>query len=128
MAAIFGVVELVRHGVGLKYWPYTYLPLLGGLASCVAIVPYVATIKAPSGRSWRLVAGALSMFIPYLFSLYLMGFLGVWMIVRAVTSHPFAWGHVLAGVFWVLFGWRMLFMLGEVQRQLSRNAATPAPT
>jgi hypothetical protein len=118
-AVVYGVVELVRHGVGLQFWPSTYLPLFGGMASVVAVRAHTKTFSAPEGaRSWALTMGAAASFIPYVFSLYLLAFLGGWAIWRAVISHPLAWGHALAGLFWVWAGWFMVWELGQLQTHL----------
>jgi len=118
-AVIYGVVELIRRGVALQFWPSTYLPLFGGIASVLAARAQTPTFSAPDGaRSWALMVGAAAMFIPYVFSLYLLGFLGGWAIWRAVTSHPMAWGHALAGLFWVWAGWFMISELGLLQTHL----------
>ena len=124
LTAIYGVVELFRHGVGPSLWPTTYLPLVGGLAAIAALPVHIHTAKAPDSRSWLLAAGSLAVFIPYLLSLYVMGFLGAWAIYHAVTSHPLEWGHALFGVLWVLVGWRMLFKLHELQTHLIQTAKT----
>jgi hypothetical protein len=123
-AVVYGVAELIRHGVGLQFWSSTYLPLLGGVASVVAVRAHTATFSAPEGaRSWTLTAGAAAMLIPYVLSLYLLGFLGGWAIWGAVTAHPLAWGHALAGLFWVWAGWFMVSELGRLQTHLI-NART----
>lgn len=116
-SVIYGIVQLVRHGAGLHVAAFTYLPLLGGVVSIVATMAHIATLKAPEGRSWALTAGAFAILLPYVFSLYLMGYLGVWAIWRAVAAHPLAWGHALAGTFWLLIGWRMLYVLGQINRR-----------
>jgi len=118
VAVIYGVVELFRHGLALSGWPSTYLPLLGGVAVIASLPVYLHAFKAPDGRSWGLAAGSLLVFVPYLFSLYLMGFLGAWAIYRAVTAHPLAWGHALAGAFWIVAGWFMLSQLHRYQTHL----------
>src|SRR5665213_2165110 len=114
LAIIYGTVQFFRHGGGLPLFAITYIPFLGGVASLVAILAYTHTIKEPEGRSWALTAGSLSVFIPYLFSLYLIAFLGAWAAFRAVTAHPLAWGHALVGGFWFLAGSRMLYVLGQI--------------
>ncbi|HEY1560845.1 MAG TPA: hypothetical protein VGF71_08140 [Caulobacteraceae bacterium] len=118
VAVIYGVVELFRHGLALSGLPSTYLPLLGGAAVIASLPIHLHTAKAPDGRSWALAAGSLAIFVPYLFSLYLMGFFGVWAIYRALTAHPFALGHALAGAFWLVVGWFMLSQLHRYQTHL----------
>ena len=124
VAVIYGVVQLFRHGLELGAWPSTYLPLLGGVAVLAALPVYLHAFKAPAGQSWVLAVGSLLVVGPYLFSLYLMGFLGAWAIYRDLTAHPLAWAHALAGAFWVVVGWFMLSQLHRYQTHLitSRNA------
>jgi len=129
-AVVYGVVELIGHGVGLQFWPSTYLPLFGGMGSVVAVRAHTKALLAPEGaRSWALTAGAAASFIPYVFSLYLLAFLGGWAIWRGVTSRPLAWGHALAGLFWVWAGWFMLWELDQLQARLisARKVGDLAP-
>jgi uncharacterized BrkB/YihY/UPF0761 family membrane protein len=119
---VFGVIEIFRHGAALQGWLYTYLPIAGGLASCICASVYMDTMKAPEGRSWAKTFGALAGFVPYFFCLYLLIILGLWAVFRALSHSPLAWGHIALGALWVTVAWRMLSGLGQFKR-LSSQAA-----
>ena len=92
----------------------------GGLLSIVIVGPYATLIASEERRNWTGAFIALSSLIPYLLSLFLMGYLGLFGLWKAATVSRSFWS-VLAALFWLLVGWRMLFMLGKLQRELGRN-------
>jgi hypothetical protein len=123
---IYGVYIFVELGVSLDYYLYTYIPVLGGIAALVGLLMYYLVIVAPSGkRRWRNLLALLG-FLPYFFSLYVIGFLGLYTIYVAVVG-PFLLWPVIAGLFWIALGCIMInrfYLITEIERQLGRKPLT----
>jgi hypothetical protein len=101
---LYGFYKLYDLGFALEHYPYTYLVIFGALATN-AIVPIYAKISGKWSVSKML--GAWSGFIPYFFSLYLMGFLGIYGL-WGLTS-VFSMWTLIFGVVWILVGYRILY-------------------
>jgi hypothetical protein len=71
---------------------------------------------SPAGRSWRKALAAFSTVIPYFYSLLLVGYLGFWEMWRSVVAFHGV-GAIIAPLFWMLAGWRMLYVLGQISRK-----------
>jgi hypothetical protein len=94
---------------------------LGGIISVLSIHPYTNVIKSEARRSWSSSLAAVSVMVPYALSLFLMGYLGVFGVWRAIANNEGAWS-LFAAAFWLLVGWRLLYMIGKLQRTLGRHS------
>ena len=105
IALIYGIYKFVVLGVTAEHYLYTYLPVIGAVASLVSLMTFSAVVMTEE-RSVRAMFGALSGFVPYVFSLYLMGFLGGYGIWQ--STNPFSIWGVVKGLFWIVLGYRLL--------------------
>ena len=115
-AVIFGLYGLFKLGFDLGQFSSTYLLIFGGLVSmwCTAIYTSVV-FYPPDRRSWVLTFGALGAFVPYVFSLYLIGSLGFWAGWRAIYMR-LGFGHLVVAAFWIFSGLAMLHGLSKIKR------------
>ncbi|KQQ72398.1 hypothetical protein ASF70_12755 [Rhizobium sp. Leaf321] len=65
------------------------------------------TIEAGSGRSWGKAVSAFGGLIPYVYSLYVMGYVGVWSLIQLFTV-SFTWSGLILGLFGIGIGYRIL--------------------
>jgi hypothetical protein len=118
LPAIIGMI----YGI-VYFFEYSHLPktvpvilVFGGVGSLISVQTSIWVFFSPPGRSWRKAFAAVSSFIPYLYSLFLMGYLGLWSAWENISAYHGIW-PILAAVFWILAGWRMLFVLGKISRK-----------
>jgi hypothetical protein len=117
----YGIVKFFTLGAALGHWPDTYLPVLGGLASWVAVLlwsPVIFTREPSLRRS----VFALSGFIPMLYAAYAIVYLGLYTIYTAVIV-SFSVLGILFGIVCVALGYRMTYGLKEVTDMPGKRAS-----
>jgi len=120
---IYGIVEFFRLGWSQDYYFYTYAPVLGGIAASAALFTYVFLVSVERKRSWKNLLVLLGL-LPYLYSLYIMGFLGLYTIYEGVTGKFSIWS-MIGGVFWVFVGFHLIYrfyLMTEIVRQHDKKA------
>ncbi|MGO8024875.1 hypothetical protein [Rhizobium leguminosarum] len=106
LVVIYGIYRIVQEGVW-PAWPNGSILVGGGILSAVCIIAYMKSIEGGPGRSWGKAISGFSGLIPYAYSLYVIGFVGVWSLVQLFTV-GFSWGGLIASLFGVLNGYRIL--------------------
>jgi hypothetical protein len=128
-AMVYGTYEFLALGTSFEQYLYTYVPLLGGLAAFAGLlVYYLVVLTAKGQKSWKNLLTLLG-FLPYFFSLYIIGFLGVYSIYRNVIDGFSIWS-VVAGVFWILVGYRgisQFYLMTEIVRRHDEAAKLIRP-
>jgi len=103
---IYGIYRMTQEGIWPS-WPNGTILVLGGIVSMAFIVLYMRSIEAGPGRSWAKAGSAFGGLIPYIYSLYVIGYVGVWSLIQLITVE-FTWSGLGAGIFGVIFGYRIL--------------------
>jgi len=106
LVILYGIYRVTREGVW-PTWPNGTVLVVSGIISMAFVVLYMRSIEAGPGRSWAKAGSAFGGLIPYLYSLYVIGYVGVWSLVQLVTT-GFTWSGLAAGIFGVIFGYRIL--------------------
>src|SRR5713101_5408887 len=79
----YGAFNLIYSGSGAGYL-YTFVPLFGGIAAVIGFfVWYIMSISPPK-VSWKNLL-VLCGFLPYLYFVYAILFLGIYMLYRSIT-------------------------------------------
>jgi hypothetical protein len=118
IVVIYGVYKFIRLGYSPEHFLYTYIPVFGGLAAAIGLLSYYFVVAIPRRRSWKNLVLLLG-FLPYLFSLYVIGFLGVFMIYNSAVVEFSMWS-ILVGFAWIIIGYRIIY-----QFYLMTNIPTP---
>lgn len=126
-AMIYGIFEFIRLGWSPDHFLYTYGVVLGGLVASAGLFTYFFLVSAQRSRNRknRLV---LFGFFPYLYSLYIMGVLGLYTIFEGVIGE-FSLLSMIGGVFWVFVGFHLIYrfyLVTEIVRQHD-EATSSAP-
>nr|OAP96843.1 hypothetical protein A4U53_37410 [Rhizobium leguminosarum] len=103
---LYGAYRMTQEGVWPS-WPNGTILLGGGVVSMAFVVLYMRSIEDGPGRSWAKAASAFGGLIPYLYPLYVIGYVGIWSLIQLVTV-GFTWSGLGAGMFGVIFGYRIL--------------------
>jgi hypothetical protein len=98
---IYGIYKFVSLGVSLDHYLYTYILLFGGLAATVGFFIYIEFLRR-SRRGLLMLLG----YIPYLFSLYVIGFLGVYGLYMGLFQAFSIWS-IVAGLIWIVIGYQI---------------------
>jgi hypothetical protein len=120
---IFGIVEFIRLGWSQDYYLHTYAPVLGGVAASVGLFTYFFLVSVERKKSRRNLLILLG-FLPYFYSLYIMGVLGLYTIYEGIIGKFSVWS-MIGGVFWVFLGFHLIYrfyMLTEIVRHHDENA------
>ncbi len=104
---IYGVYRLIKSGFDPRAFPYPYVLIFGCLLSIFCTGAYLKLGESPA-ISWKNAAKSFGGFIPYLFSLYVICYIGLWTILGMFWV-GFTIGSLLFGVFWILVGYKMLY-------------------
>src|SRR5271169_848534 len=115
---IYGIVEFIRLGWSQDYYLYTYAPVLGGVAASVGLFTYFFLVSVERKRSRKNLLVLLG-FLPYFYSLYIMGILGLYTIYKGVTG-AFSMWSMIAGVFWLFVGFHLIYrfyLMTEIVRK-----------
>jgi len=103
---LYSIYNFFVLGLGSSHYLYTYSPFFGSVLSVVSLLLYPVAMTI--GRSWRGFFFAMSGWIPYVFSLYVMAFFGGYRVYRAF-SEGFAFGAAAVGTFWLIIGYWILY-------------------
>ncbi|MFT4163390.1 hypothetical protein [Shinella sp.] len=106
LVIIYGIYRIYQEGVWPS-WPNGTILVAGGIISAACIVAYMKSIEGGPGRSWAKAFSAFGGLIPYAYSLYVIGYVGIWSLVQLFTV-GFSWGGLIAGLFGLVFGYRIL--------------------
>lgn len=107
LVVIYGIYVVVQEGVLPPGWPNGTILVVGGVLSAVAIAAYAGTMRMGSKPGIGNALSAVGGLIPYLYSLYVFGYVGVWSIARLFMD-GFSVGGLLVGIFGILLGYRIL--------------------
>ena len=118
VAMIYGIYKFVRLGWSVDHFLYTYAAVLGGMSASAGLFTYFFLISAErSSRRKNLLA--LFGSLPYLYSLYIMGVLGLYTIFEGLIS-KLSFLSMIGGVFWVFVGFHLIYrfyLVTEIVRQ-----------
>jgi hypothetical protein len=118
----YGVVKFFTMGTASTYWLDTYLAVGGGIASWIAVVFYDAIVGGPPGLLRTLgVLG--SGYIPRLYSLYAIGYLGVYTIYYSIFP-SFSVLGIIFSVICILLGYRMAHGLQAITEPRRSDSGT----
>jgi len=123
VAMIYGVVEFFRLGWPQDHYLYTYAPVLGGVAASVGLFTYFFLVSVERKQSRRNLLVLLGL-LPYLYSLYIMGVLGLYTIYEGVIG-KFSFWTMIGGIFWVFVGFHLIYrfyLMTEIVRRHDERA------
>lgn len=103
----YSLYVLTAQGLQTEFYLYTYIPLVGSLASIGGTWSFAIVMKLEPRRSLALALATWAGFFPYVFALYLFFFFGLWRLWLGI-NHP-AVRPFLVGIFWVFLGHRILY-------------------
>src|SRR6478752_4459420 len=104
---IYGIVGFIRLGWSVDHYFYTYAPVLGGVAASVGLFTYFFIVSVRRKRSWKNLLVLLG-FLPYLYSLYIIGVLGLYAIFEGIVG-VFSFWSMIGGLFWVFVGFHLIY-------------------
>jgi Ca2+/Na+ antiporter len=117
-AMTYGIVEFIRLGWSQDHYLYTYGPVLGGVSASIGLFTYFFFISAERKRSRKSLM-VLFGCLPYFYSLYIMGVLGLYTIFEGVIGTFSIWSMIV-GIFWVFVGFHLIYrfyLMTEIVRQ-----------
>jgi hypothetical protein len=120
---IYGVLEFIRLGWSQDHYLYTYAPVLGGVAASVGLFTYFFLVSVRRKRSWKTLLFLLAL-LPYFYSLYIMGVLGLYTIFEGVIGKFSIWS-MISGLFWIFVGFHLIYrfyLMTEIVRQHDEKA------
>jgi hypothetical protein len=121
---IYGIFEFTRLGRSQDYYLYTYAPVLGGVAASVGLFTYYFLVSVERKKSRKNLLVLLG-FLPYFYSLYIIGVLGLYTIFESVIG-VFSFWSMVGGVFWVFVGFHLIYrfyLMTEIVRQYDLKTA-----
>ena len=122
-AMIFGIVEFTRLGRSQEHYLYTYAPVLGGVAASVGLFTYFFLVSVERKKSRKNLLVLLG-FLPYFYSLYIMGVLGLYTIYEGMIG-KFSFWSMIGALFWVFLGFHLIYrfyLMTEIVRQHDEKA------
>ena len=108
----------------LDHYFFTHAPVLGGVAASVGLFTYFFIVSVRHKKSWKILLVLLG-FLPYLYSLYIIGVLGLYTILESIIG-VFSFWSMIGGVFWVFVGFHLIYrfyLLTEIVRQHDEKTA-----
>jgi hypothetical protein len=117
-AMIYGVVEFAQLGWAPDHFLYTYAVVLGGVVASAGLFTYFFLVSAQRNRSRKNLLVLFGL-LPYLYSLYIMGVLGLYTIFEGVIGE-FSLLSMIGGIFWVFVGFHLIYrfyLVTEIVRQ-----------
>jgi hypothetical protein len=120
---IYGVLEFIRLGWSQDHYLYTYAPVLGGVAASVGLFTYFFLVSVRRKRSWKTLLFLLGL-LPYFYSLYIMGVLGLYTIFEGMIG-KFSFWSMISGLFWIFVGFHLIYrfyLMTEIVRQHDEKA------
>jgi hypothetical protein len=122
----YGVVKFFTLGTASMYWLDTYLAVGGGIVSWIAVFSYDLMVPTSQKNLLRMLC-VYGGFIPLLYSLYAVGYLGIYTIYYSIFR-SFSVLGIIFGLISVLFGYRMAYGLqGVTERPRSDPDTTSSP-
>lgn len=109
----YGIYRLWQEGIAPAGWPNGSVLVFGGIVSAAFIVVYMRILEKGSGKSFGKALGALGGLIPYVYSLYVIGYVGIWSLVQLFTV-GFTWTGLIVGIVFALLGYRILFTFWQI--------------
>ncbi|MER8545981.1 hypothetical protein NKH41_09595 [Mesorhizobium sp. M1169] len=128
LVVIYGVYRVVQEGIAPAGWPSGTILVVGGILSAICILAYMRAIESGPGRSWGKAMAGFSGLIPYAYSLYVLGFVGIWTLIQ-LFSAGFSVMGLLVGIAGLLLGYRILKTfhditeLGNAQLEAEKTGA-----
>jgi hypothetical protein len=122
-AMIYGIVEFIRLGWSQDYYLYTYAAVLGGIAASVGLFTYFFLVPSTRNRHRKTLLVLLGL-LPYLYSLYIIGVLGLFTILEGVIG-KFSLLSMIGGIFWVFVGFHLIYrfyLVTEIVRRHDERA------
>ena len=120
---VYGIVGFIRLGWSQDYYLYTYAPVLGGAAASVGLFTYFFLVSVERKKSRKNLLVLLGL-LPYFYSLYVMGVLGLYTIYEGIIGKLAFWS-MISGVFWVFLGFHLIYrfyLMTEIVRQHDEKA------
>jgi hypothetical protein len=108
----YGVAKFFTMGIASAHWLDTYLAVGGGIASWIAVIVYDAIVSAPPSLL-RMLCVLISGYIPLLYSLYAIGYLGVYTIYCSIFR-SFSLLGIIFGLICIFLGYRMAYGLQAI--------------
>ena len=127
-AMIYGIVEFIRLGWSQEYCLYTYVAVLGGVSASAGLFTYFFLLSAGRNRNRKNLQTMLGI-LPYFYSLYVAGVLGLYTIFEGVIGE-FSFLSMIGGIFWVFAGFHLFYrfyLVTEIVR-LHDEGAMPRPS
>ena len=127
-AMIYGVVQFIRLGWSQDYYFYTYAPVLGGVAASAGLFTYFFVVSVERKKRRKDILFVLGL-LPRLYSLYIMGVLGLYTILEGVIGEASVWS-MIGGVLWVFVGFHLLYrfhLVTEIVRRHDEKAVLARP-
>jgi hypothetical protein len=100
----YGVVKFFTLGTSVTHWPDTYLALAGGIASWLAVLLWGVVVWRK--RSLFRTLCALAAYVPMLYSIYAITYLGVYGVYYSIID-SFSVLGILFGLVCIGLGYRM---------------------
>jgi hypothetical protein len=126
---IYGIVGFIRLGWSQDYYLYTYAPVLGGVAASVGLFTYFFLVSVERKKRRKNLLVLLGL-LPYFYSLYIMGVLGLYTICEGIIGE-FSFWSMIGGVFWVFLGFHLIYrfyLMTEIVRQHDETAMSAHST
>jgi len=123
VVTIYGIVGFIRLGWSQDHYLYTYAPVVGGIAASIGLFTYFFLVSVKRKKSRSNILFLLGL-LPYLYSLYIMGVLGLYTIYEGIIGE-FSFGSMMGGVFWVFLGFHLIYrfyLMTEIVRQHDEKA------
>jgi len=97
--------------------------VLGGVAASVGLFTYFFLVSVERKKSRKNLLVLLG-FLPYFYSLYIMGILGLYTIFEGIIG-KFSLLSMIGGVFWIFLGFHLIYrfyLMTEIVRQHDEKA------
>ena len=123
VAMIYGIVEFIRLGWSADHFLYTYAAVLGGAAASAGLFTYFFLVSAERNRSRKNLLVLFGV-LPCLYSLYIMGVLGLYTIFEGLIGE-LSFLSMIGGVFWVFVGFHLIYrfyLVTEIVRRHDEGA------
>jgi len=109
----FGVVKFFTLGTSPTHWPDTYLAVAGGIASWLAVLLWGGVVWGDRKPSLFRSLCALTAYIPMLYSIYAITYLGVYGVYYSIMD-SFSVLGILFGFVCIGLGYRMAYGLAAL--------------
>lgn len=107
----YGVFNLVYAGSDAHYL-YTFVPFLGGITAINSFFVWYVISFSPRKISWKNLL-VLCGFLPYLYFIYAILFLGIYMFYRGAEQGGSV-ALLAGGVFWIVFEYRGILVFWKM--------------